>query len=105
VILETLSGQKTIGEACEALGMNEAAFHKLRSRFLSEAVESLEPRPVGRKPKMSEADSEQVEKLRREVQELERELKASRVREEIALSMPQLSREDKKKRRGTRKRD
>lgn len=102
VILQTLSGTRTIAEACAALGIGEAAFHKLRSRFLQEAVESLEPRPVGRKPAGGESDAGRVEELEGEMKKLRRELQAARIREEIALVMPHVSERGrkKKKRRG-----
>jgi hypothetical protein len=99
VILETLSQKMTIAEACAALGIGEAAFHKLRTRFLREAVESLEPRPLGRRPEQHEVNPEEVDALRREVEDLRRELEAARIREEVALAMPHLVKGQKKKRK------
>jgi hypothetical protein len=99
VILETLSGRMTISEACAALGIGEAAFHKLRTRFLRDAVASVEPRPAGRRPEAHEAAPEEVATLRGEVEELRRELEAARIREEVALSMPHLVTRKKKKRK------
>lgn len=100
-ILETIAGETSIGEACAALGIGEAAFHKLRARVLQEAVESLEPRTPGRPPKEDDAASDEIESLEAQVQELERELQASRIREQLALTMPQIlgERPEKKKRR------
>ncbi len=102
VILETLAAMKTIAEACGALGMGEAGFHKLRTRVLQEAVEGLEPRRPGRKPK-EKVEDERIEALEAEVAMLRRALKASRVREEIALTMPHLLRRKKKREAGRRK--
>lgn len=101
VILETLSGKKKIADACEELGICEAAFHKFRSRTLQDALESLEPRPVGRKPVEDKEQGDAVELLR-EIESLRMELKASHVREEIALVMPYLGLrgEEKKRRKG-----
>ncbi|MFH1724746.1 MAG: helix-turn-helix domain-containing protein [Elusimicrobiota bacterium] len=90
ILLETLNGEKTIEQACEELTIGEAMFHKLRSRFLQEAVESLEPRPVGR-PRQEVDEAEKVRaEYERHLAELEIDLQAARVREEIALAMPHL---------------
>jgi hypothetical protein len=96
VILETIAARKTIAEACQELGMCEAAFHKLRTRVLQEAVEGLEPRKPGRKPKEGSEQEGRIETLEEEVALLRRELKASRIREEIALTMPHLVKRGKK---------
>lgn len=90
ILLETLNGEKTIEQACEELTIGEAMFHKLRSRFLQEAVELLEPRPVGRpRQEVDEAEKARAEYEQR-LSELEIDLQAARVREEIALAMPHL---------------
>ncbi len=96
VILETIAARKTIAAACGALGIGEAAFHKLRTRVLQEAIEGLEPRKPGRKPKEKSEGEERIEVLEEEVAMLRRELKASRIREEIALTMPHLVKRGKK---------
>jgi hypothetical protein len=96
VILETIAGTKTIAEACEALGIGEAAFHKLRTRVLQEAVEGLEPRKPGRKPKETSAEEEVVQGLQVELEKLKLELRAARIREELALTMPYLVKRGKK---------
>jgi hypothetical protein len=88
VILETIAREKTIAEACEALEMGEAAFHKLRTRVIQEAVAGLEPRKPGRKPRERSAEAARMEEIEAEVKRLERELKAARIREEIAMTMP-----------------
>jgi len=100
VILETISGKRSVKGACEALGISEAAFHKMRSEVLTEALGSLEPKARGRPPKKESAQSKEVEELRRQNRELKIDLQASRVREEIAIAMPHLL---KKKPKRTRK--
>ena len=50
-ILETLSGQRTIPDACEELGIQESMFHRVRSEVLQTALDRLEPRPLGRPPR------------------------------------------------------
>jgi hypothetical protein len=96
VILETIAGTKTIAEACEQLGIGEAAFHKLRTRHLEEAVKGLEPRKPGRKPEEKREAVEGLLALEDKVASLERELKAARIREKIALAMPHLLKGGKK---------
>jgi transposase-like protein len=98
-ILQTIAGERSVKKVCEDLGIGEAAFYKLRARTLQEAVEGLEPRPMGRPPGEHSEASEKLGALEGEVARLERELEAARVREEIALALPELARGRKKKRR------
>lgn len=89
VVLETLSGQKSIAEACRELGVGETAFYKMRTRWLREALGSLEPRRRGRPPKAKETvGAEEVRKLREEIEAVRREARIAAVREEIAVALP-----------------
>jgi hypothetical protein len=99
VILETITGRRTIADACRELVMNEAAFHKLRERTLGEAVEGLEPRPLGRPKKEEPPEVEKkVEALEEENAQLRLELKVAEVREEMARTLPYVLRKrDQKK--------
>jgi len=90
IILETVSGSRSIPSACAALGLSEAAFYRLRERTLCEAVAGLEPRPAGRPRVEVSPEAKQVQVLAQEVARLETELHAARVREEVALTMPHL---------------
>ena len=90
VILETVSGTRSVASACETLGLSEAAFHRLRERTLTDAVASLEPRPRGRPPRPVAPEAERVAALEEEVARLTLEVDAARVREEIARTMPWL---------------
>ena len=85
VILETLAGQLTITQACARLGINEAMLHRLRSEVLAAGLAQLEPKPLGRPPRIPTAEQQQCEALQRRVAELETELKIATTREEIAL--------------------
>lgn len=111
LILETLSGERSVADACEALGVSEAHFHRLRERALSGAAEALEARPAGRPPVADEdAQDPRVTELEAELRDLKLELHASRVREELAMVMPHVLQPpedveaDQKKRRRPRKR-
>jgi hypothetical protein len=90
VVLETISGTRNIPEACEALGLGESAFYKLRDQVLTAAMERLLPRPAGRPRLERSEEDERVAALEKEIQELRVNLRASQIREEIALVMPHL---------------
>jgi hypothetical protein len=89
VMLETISGEKRIPEACEELGIGEAQFHKLRRRMLEGALSTLEPSAPGR-PKEKPGVDERIVRMQEENRQLKIELRASQIREEIALLMPHL---------------
>jgi len=96
LILDTLSGKVTIIDACAALGINEAAFHKLRRRTLEESLQGLEPRQPGRRAHERSPEEERIEQLEDEVEQLHLELHAARVREELALAMPHVLKKRKR---------
>jgi hypothetical protein len=85
-VLETLAGTCRVQEACRRLGLSEQRFDQLRTRVLQAGLDSLEPRPPGRRPRPVPAAD--VAALQARVAELEIELRAARVREEIALALP-----------------
>ena len=90
VMLETISGEKRIAEACEELGVGEAQFHKLRRRMLEGALASLEPSLPGRPPAAKPETDECIARMQEENRQLRVELRAAQIREEIALLMPHL---------------
>jgi hypothetical protein len=93
LVLETLSGERSVREASELLGLSEARFHQLRQAALEGALAGLAPSPVGRPPKVEPEESSRVDELEREVRDLRIDLQAARVRTEIALTMPHLLRD------------
>jgi hypothetical protein len=92
VILETLSGRKTIPQACEELGIQESMFHKLRSLVLQTAVDRLEPRPLGRRPHLTSAEAQRIEDLEADLFQAQMDLKAAEIRRELAETLPRLGR-------------
>ena len=86
VVLETLAGTCRVQQACAQLGLSEQRFDQLRTQVLQAGLDSLEPRPAGRQPRPG--PSADVTALQARVAELEIELRAARVREEIALTLP-----------------
>jgi hypothetical protein len=89
VILETMRGAYGVGEACRRLQISEQRFYQLRSELLQAALESLEPKPAGR-PAQEAAPRGDVPALQARLTELETELRAAQLREEIAVAMPHL---------------
>jgi len=88
IILETISGDRTIASACEELGICESAFHKLRSNWLSESAAILEPKQAGRPSKYASEADRRVRELEEELLEMKLRFEAAMIREEIALVMP-----------------
>ena len=108
VILRTLAGQLTIPQACGELGIGESRFHDLRNEVLQHALANLEPKPVGRpSPRPSEAEA-QLADQQRETQQLQADLRAAQIRQELALTLPRLAHppaeSGEKKRRSRRRR-
>jgi len=90
IILETIAKERAIEDACEYLGISEARFFQLRTQVLEAALIRLEPRPLGRPPKTSSSEQEQIEELEEVLRDKDSELHATEVRLELAQIMPQL---------------
>jgi len=88
VILQTIAGTLTIKEACDRLGIEEAMFHRLRVGVLQAGITHLEPRPLGRPPQLSSPEHERLMDMERRLEDLDRELQLTGVREEIAHILP-----------------
>ena len=88
VIMETVSGQKNIREACRELGVEKSRFYKMRDKALAGALESLEPRQVGRPRAMATGKDKKIEELEQELLEMRMDLEAARIREELSIAMP-----------------
>jgi len=90
VILETVSGQRDVADACEELGIGKTAFFELRKRVLQTSLADLEAKPVGRPAKETPERDAEVARLEEENERLRLDLEISQVREEIALAMPEV---------------
>ena len=82
VILETLTGEVTIADACEELGIGESRFHELRKTALEGALETMRPGYAGR-PRKDRPSPEQIDEMRRKIKDLERELRREQTRTEV----------------------
>lgn len=88
LILRTLGGELSVAEASAQLGVSESHFHRLRERALAGAAEALEPRPAGRPPSVEDPADARVAALQEQLKDMELELRAAQVREQLAMVMP-----------------
>jgi hypothetical protein len=88
VILETMTGQKRVIDACDELDICEQFFERLRAQAIQAAIERLEPKPAGRRPAHATDEERQIAALTKRIAELEAELHAARVRAEMAATLP-----------------
>ena len=89
-ILDCLTGRKTVEEASQELGIHQAMFFRLRTEALAGAIAALEPKPMGRPPKIVSAEEKEIEELKLMLKRKDLEIRAAQIREEIALTMPHL---------------
>jgi hypothetical protein len=90
VVLATLAGRLSVQEACRRLGVGEAYFNRLRLKFLRGGLPALEDQPAGRRRRPVAAATQQIDALAAALGETRLALEAAQLREEIALTMPQL---------------
>jgi hypothetical protein len=87
VVLEVVAGRCRVSEACERLGICLQRFHQIREEALQAAVLALEPKPCGRPSVAAATPGQQA--LEEQFADLEVQLSAARLREEITLTLPQ----------------
>ena len=88
VVLRTMSGDLSVNDACDMLGIQRPQFAKLRFRALQGAVDALEPGRPGR-PRKHDAETDQrVVEQDRKVEQLEKQLTLERARADIAQILP-----------------
>jgi hypothetical protein len=98
VVLETITGERTLKAASRELGVSEARFHEIRWQVLRGALDGTKPGLPGRPRTGEPAEPEEVRDLRARVKWLEEELQCAFVRTEIALVMPELLRRSEARR-------
>ena len=90
-ILATISGELTVAEACEAIGVSKTRFEMLRSQMLEAAVQGLQPGKPGRPRTRSSAESDvRIRELSAKVSSLERDLQRSELALEISEILPKV---------------
>ena len=95
VVLETTTGQKTMAEASEEVGLGEAMLYVERAQALQGALEALEPKPLGRPRKLEAVDPEEVERLREENAALRQELRKLQVKVDFQAELWSLREKEK----------
>ena len=101
VILEALSGECGTSEAAERLKISLSRYYQLETRALQGMLTALEPRPRG----PSKSAGSELERLKRQVSELERELRRQRSLVRAAarsVGLPAVRKKKAKKQRGAR---
>jgi hypothetical protein len=108
VIMQTMSGELRVTEACRILDVCPQRFHQLREEALQSALAGLAARPKGRPPLQVTPEQQRIAALEEELAAAKVELRAAQAREEIALVLPRLVHEhdaaEKKTRRQIRPR-
>lgn len=87
-IVRALAGQTSVPEACAELGVGESRFHQLRQEALAGALAALEPRETGRPRRPAVPGAARIAELEAELRELQWELRACRIREDLADVLP-----------------
>jgi hypothetical protein len=80
LILQTISGELSVQDACEKLGIQRARFAELRAKALQATVDAIEPGRPGR-PQKRDAEQEQHEaELQAQIAALRRQLEVAETR-------------------------
>jgi hypothetical protein len=93
VTLATITGEMTIGQACQRLGLCAARVYRLRADGLQDYVDRCEPRPAGRPRREASPDALRCQELERENAELKTALKIAAMQADLVRALPHL-RED-----------
>jgi hypothetical protein len=89
VILETMTSELRVQEACAQLDVCEQRVRQLRTAMLVAAIASAEDKPPGRPVQAQESGA--IAALRARVAELDHELQAARLSAEIAVALPHVT--------------
>lgn len=88
LFLRTLSGETSVGQACQELHIGESRFYDQRAEWLQDSLALLEPRRSGRPAKPVAAPTpEEVQALRERLRETEARATALAVKAELAGSL------------------
>jgi len=96
-ILATITGELSVQQACEQLGVGRARFAELRHKALIGACHGLAPGRPGRSRQHDVEDDQRVVDLEAENARLDGELRSASVRTELALAMPEIIAEYQKR--------
>lgn len=96
-VLATLTGDMTVDQACEQLGVGPSRLHEMRRQALEGALVGLMPGRAGRPPAGTGVKTDREHALEQQVRDLEKDLHGTLVRSELALAVPHLFRRAAKK--------
>jgi hypothetical protein len=100
IILETITGETSVLEARERLGVSDTRFYQLRDEVLKAGLSRMEPAPRGRPRKAPPESAAEVARLREENEALKQALEKERVRTVLSEALPHVVKtEDEKKKR------
>lgn len=83
LILKTITGEMSVKEACEELGVGPTQFANLRTQFLRFGTEGLGPKPAGRRPRARVVSERELELMQQNA-DLEHENRLLRAQVETA---------------------
>jgi hypothetical protein len=87
-LLETMTGDCRVTQACEILNVSEPRYHQLKTHMVATLVASMEPGHAGRPAQQLSPEQEKIAALERQLAEMEVKLQAVQARAEIALVLP-----------------
>ena len=90
VIMQTMTGELRLLEACRILDVCPQRFHQLREEAMQGALAGLAPRPKGRPRPQLTPEQQRIAELEKELAATRIELRAAQAREEIALVLPRV---------------
>jgi transposase len=96
-ILSTITGELTIKEACQRLGISEARLYQLRTAVLEAGLACLEPRPAGRPPRVNSGESEEIARLKAQLEDAQWEQQSAEVCAALAAALPQVAGDERVK--------
>lgn len=95
--LQTMTGQCTVDEACEDLGIEKSRFFVLRNTWLEQAAHLLDTKSAGR-PRKAMSDEPQVADLKQQVHQLQQRLLGAELRARLAeTNAPEPTAKERKK--------
>jgi transposase-like protein len=88
IVLQTLTEEISVDEACRRLSIGPTRFHELRKEVLEGAIAGAHPGRPGRPRKEEPSDERKIRRLEGRVKELQEELQLSLLRTELAVALP-----------------
>jgi transposase-like protein len=88
LILATVSGELTVAQACEQLGVGETRFFDLRRQALESALAGIAPKEPGRPQQQESPEAARIRELQQQLEDLKFQLYTSKVKAELAEVMP-----------------